>query len=639
MNHFHLRCDEATESRPPRKLSAIMDEMDWLQNHLPKTEKSFEPAAGPTAGPNAGPTAAPVTATASESVGAYLRQQFGLDSRDTLPLPSDFKTLAPEKQKKIFPLTANPNTSNPAERAVQYYLQAIGISLTTAVELGLSYAQLPVVRDSPKRDADGQPLKEKVLLPFLAYPFQVNGRILSYKARSCNALPPVYADEPVRFSKYFMQLTDHSPLGISPFHIDCIAPERLQGKRVPQLLLTEGEKDCVALCEAGFPYCISVPNGADSNPEEYLKPFLGWLEAVDSVVLCGDTDLPGRTMVNRLAQLLGSHARFVEYPADCKDIGEVLLRYGKETVRHILENAHPPQLDQIVTVAQLHDTILDYLDGNYDHGYDVGYGPYTDHVFHPSHEGGLIVVTGQPNCGKSSFLKDLMLHMMVKEDIRFLLFSFEDADKAKHYAQMARLYLKTNNPKHVPRAVCEDCLRFLNNHMAHVDLRGELATPDSIYQLADSYLHQRPFDYLIIDPYVYVDFKDRPKDENETQNVKYLLTKLQSWGHRNHVWVVIVAHPRKSVTAHGGHTSDDVSPDDIAASAHWKNLADFLFALKRVNEPGRRYTELNMLKVRDQDLCSTGKVYYVRQPWGTFLEMPDPESCEQWYQAHEQTLT
>ena len=98
MNHFHLRCDEATESRPPRKLSAIMDEMDWLQNHLPKTEKSFEPAAGP----NAGPTAAPVTATAPESVGAYLRQQFGLDSRDTLPLPSDFKTLAPEKQKKIW---------------------------------------------------------------------------------------------------------------------------------------------------------------------------------------------------------------------------------------------------------------------------------------------------------------------------------------------------------------------------------------------------------------------------------------------------------------------------------------------------------------------------------------------------------
>jgi len=404
---------------------------------------------------------------------------------------------------------------------------------------------------------------------------------------------------------------------------------------VPQLIVTEGEKDCVALCEAGFPYCISVPTGADSDPAQYLRPFLGWLEAVDTVVLCGDTDYPGRQMTDQLAQLFGSHARFVELPADCKDIADVLLRHGKETVRHILEHAYPPKLDQIVTVAQLHHSILDYLEGHYDHGYDVGYGPYTDHVFHPTHEGGLIVVTGQPNCGKSSFLKDLMLHMMQKEDIRFLLFSFEDPDKAKHYAQMARLYLKTNNPKHLPRTVCEDCLKFLNTHMAHVDLKGELATPDSIYRLADSYLHQHPFDYLIIDPYVYVDFKDRPKDENETQNVKYLLTKLQSWGHRNHVWVVIVAHPRKSVTAHGGHTSDDVSPDDIAASAHWKNLADFLFSLKRVNQPGRRYTELNMLKVRDQDLCSTGKVYYVRQPWGTFLEMPDPESCEQWYQAHE----
>lgn len=63
----------------------------------------------------------------------------------------------------------------------------------------------------------------------------------------------------------------------------------------------------------------------------------------------------------------------------------------------------------------------------------------------------------------------------------------------------------------------------------------------------------------------------------------------------------------------------------ISGSANWANLADFIFTLRRINEPDRRYTRLDMLKVRDQDLCQTGTVLYVRQSCGRYSERESEE--------------
>ena len=63
----------------------------------------------------------------------------------------------------------------------------------------------------------------------------------------------------------------------------------------------------------------------------------------------------------------------------------------------------------------------------------------------------------------------------------------------------------------------------------------------------------------------------------------------------------------------------------IAGSANWANLADFIFSISRINEPDRAFTRLDMLKVRDQDLCQTGTVLYVRQPCGRYDERESEE--------------
>lgn len=585
----------------PKLISTIL--METLENQLPISE---------TPG-----------ARQPQHVGARIREKVTETYGATLPLPGDFKSLPAEKISKLRPITVSNTPADPTEAAVQQYLRSIGISLDTAQALELCYLSHTFIRDS-----------QSVTLPALVYPFTVNGKLISLKYRSCAYTPSVKPDQPGTYSKDWNQVTSHSEFGITPCFIDTLAPEHLAGQRVPQLIITEGEKDCLALYEAGYRHFISVPTGASSEPGKYLAPFVDWFTAVDSIIICGDSDYPGRQMTHTLSEFFGPHASVVDLPADCKDIADVLLKHGKEEVQRVIRQAHPRPTKAIRRVADQQDEIIAILQNRYDHGYTLGYGPLTDHVFHPDHTGGLVVVSGQPNSGKSDFLNDLMMHLMTGQDMHILFLSFETPNKAKHNAHMVELHRQTSDLSLCPKEMMAESIQFLDQHMAHLDLQGEERTPEHILELADQHRRQSGLDYFIIDPYLFIELKPAKKNESETESIKRMLTLFQTWGQEHHIWVYIVAHPRKNPNSHGGFTNDEISPNDIAASAHWSNLADFLFVIKRENEPNRHYTELRMIKVRDQNLCSPGRAYFVRTNYGAYLEQPSPEACEEWYVEH-----
>ena len=106
----------------------------------------------------------------------------------------------------------------------------------------------------------------------------------------------------------------------------------------------------------------------------------------------------------------------------------------------------------------------------------------------------------------------------------------------------------------------------------------------------------------------------------ETQAIKAMLTQMQAWGRSNGIWVIIVAHPRSLKKQSGKDELEEIDMYTISGSANWANLADFIFSISRINQPDRNYTRLDMLKVRDQDLCRTGSVLFVRQPCGRYDE-------------------
>ena len=535
-------------------------------------------------------------------------------------LPTDYKRLAPDVVAAIKPVTDRSETSDEDEKAAWLYLSEMGISRETAALARVGCRTHHFVHpDSKEENAGGSHYR------CLAYVNYVNGQPVNVKYRSCEPSRACPKDSEGRtvFTKYWNQDSPTTPC--APYHIDCINPLLVEEEVIDRLIITEGEKDVLSLLEAGYRYVISVPNGATCVPDKAFEAFESWLAPVNDVVLCGDTDLPGRTLVQKLSDYFGPRSLVVSLPADCKDISDVLATYGVDTVRSIIDAACPVSTDDVITVEERTEQVLDVLNGRFDKGYDVGFGPLTDRVFHPTDIGGLIIVTGKPNSGKTDFLNDLTCRLMMKTGRHVCYLSFEVPDKNKHIAHLVKLALGQVNTTRYTREELAPLIGYLNTHMVHLDLHEVSPTPTHILERADRVRRTMPIQYLVIDPYLFMEV-ETGRHSSETQAIKAMLTQVQTWGRAHGVWVVIVAHPRKLMKLWGSNESEDIDMYTIAGSANWANLADFILSITRVDEEDKRYTRLDMLKVRDQDLCRKGSVIYVRQPCGRYDER---ESVEQ----------
>ena len=528
-------------------------------------------------------------------------------------IPADYKPVATDIFEKIKPLDDDPVTTDSDQLAARRYLAAQGISLKTAMDARVGC----LVHRCFGKDEDR---KKSVGTQYhcIAYVNYVNGHPVNVKYRSCD---PSGTDASA-FTKYWYQDSPTTPC--APYNIDCINPLLVAEEVIPQLVIVEGGKDALTVREAGYPYVISVPNGAASDLTKSFEAFAPWLEQVKDIIICGDTDLPGRTLTKHLTDYFGNRCLLTTLPGDCKDISDVLAVYGVDTVRDILASARSRQTTDIVTVSERTDEVLDVLHGNYDHGYEVGYGPLTDRVFHPTDQGGLMIVTGKPNSGKTDFLNDLTCRLMAKTGRYVCYLSFEVPDKNKHIAHLVRLMLGKVNTANYTREQLQPIVDFLDGHMVHLDLHEVAPTPANILARADLIRRSVPLKYLIIDPYLFMEL-EVSGNNTETQSIKNMLTQMQAWGRANGIWVIIVAHPRSLKKQFGKNELEEIDMYTISGSANWANLADFIFSISRINEQDRNYTRLDMLKVRDQDLCQTGSVLYVRQTCGRYDERESEE--------------
>ena len=485
-----------------------------------------------------------------------------------------------------------------------------------------------------KQKADDQKSEDPhgvQLVPAIAYCNYLDGRIINVKFRSIQP-DPITGE----WSKQFFQVSPTKPC--APYGIDSINPLRPDAEHIQRLIITEGEKDRLTLLSCGFPYVLSIANGANTDIEESHEAFETWILQAQEIVVCGDSDRPGRGLVGQLIARYQARAKVAVLPRGKKDISEAYAAFGAEEVRRIILEAQLVGEADIFDLADNTDNILDILMGNYDHGYDVGMGEKTDRIFHPTSEGGLIILTGIPTSGKTDFLNCLMAHLMYHCQKRVAFFSFEKPIKGKHVREIARIALGVENTENMDgtetpesaREVNRQALNYLSRHMIDFDTKTRLPDSDYIIAMAEGVMlkKQQPLDYLVIDPYVFINMTEGGSRATETEKVRLMLTKLQAWSRTRHIWTVVVAHPRIQ-NKEGSQDFPDLNIYSIAGSAQWANLADFLMTVRRVNKPeeGKQYSIVEMLKVRDQEFCQPGKVMYVRQPCGRYDERESEADC------------
>ncbi len=589
---------------------------------------------------------------------AQKKQQDEHKAKDYVPmLPDDFREIDAETRSWLYPIypfrtqeeqqqfidhfhPANLLSRHPKSRPlitaselaslqvmVQRYIQAMKLSPDIIVQEGVMCAWMKQTAD----DSKSEDPKGVEMVPAIAYCNYLDGKIINVKFRSVQQHPVTG-----EWSKLFCQVSPTKPC--APYGIDSINLLRPDAQPIRQLIITEGEKDRLTLMTCGFPYVLSIANGASTNIEESHEAFDEWIQQAGEIIICGDTDRPGRRLVKLLIEQYQTRAKVTTLPQGKKDISEVYEAFGSREVQRIIAEAQGISDADIYDLSEHKEDILDIMMGNYDRGYEVGMGGLTDGIFHPTSDGGLIILTGRPNSGKTDFLNCLMAHLMYHNQKRVAFFSFEKPIKGKHVREIARIALGVRNTENMDGAESPEearqenqkVLDYLSEHMVDFDTKTRLPDSNYIIGMMEAMMNRKKqkIDYLVIDPYVFINMTEGGSRATETEKVRLMLTKLQAWSRTRHIWTVVVAHPR--IQYKDGHEA--FPPLDIysvAGSAQWANLADFLLTVNRISKPeeGKMFTIVEMLKVRDQEFCHPGKVYYVRQPCGRYDERESENDC------------
>lgn len=403
---------------------------------------------------------------------------------------------------------------------------------------------------------------------------------------------------------------------------------------VASLIWTEGEFDCMASVECGFPHSISVPDGAlpgrdgkgrlikvpeddrDIDPDDDDKfAFMGRLMdrimRVKHHVMAMDDDDSGRRMAKEMVRRIGAaRCRWVEYPKDevvpdkkrkgefraCKDLNEVKQYLGDDMVREIIDNAKPWPVKGLFKLSDYPDLEIPVM-------HETGISEEFDKMFR-LYPAAFVVVTGIPNIGKSTFINQIITNMAKIHKWPVAVFSGEKAVKPFLAIELQTAFLG----KARSEWTMEERLRsaaFVERYFSFIDhdprLDDEDIDLDYLLDRAATSVFRYGTKILMIDPWNELEHKVGGNN-SMTQYVGDAIRKLKRFARSFDCTVIVVAHPTKMA---GG---DMPGLYNVSDSAHWANKAD-LGLVVHTEDPTGTGREIYIPKVRLKGLAGmVGKV-------------------------------
>ena len=378
------------------------------------------------------------------------------------------------------------------------------------------------------------------------------------------------------------------------------------------LIVTEGEWDALSAIQSGFPRAVSVPNGAPANAAEDLKEakryqFL-WrskdlLDSVKQIVIATDGDGPGKILAADLARWFGpERCRFISYPADCKDLNDVLRLGGEGAVAELLNGAKPYpvkglyRLDEFPSPPPI--TSLPVGVDGLDEYFKLTLGTFS-------------VISGWAGHGKTSLLVRMLANLMEK-GVNIALGSFETLPRPILERRLRACLYRCGEygTKAEIAGPADELLAKRLSIIAHTarDADTELDL-DYIIELAKVAVLRDGVRLLVLDPWNEIEHK-RGKDETETEYTSRAIRSLKRFAVNYECAVWLVAHPRKP---HSDGNPKPPSLYDLAGSAHFANKADYGLVIHRDDMAGTQI-EARVVKVRMGLPGKPGRVFLNWEP-------------------------
>jgi twinkle protein len=378
-------------------------------------------------------------------------------------------------------------------------------------------------------------------------------------------------------------------------------------------VIVEGEVDCLSLYEAGIYNCVSVPNGANSNLK-YIDNCYEYFINKKKIIIATDNDEAGRKLRDELMFRFGvDRCYMVDFPEDCKDSNDVLVKHGKDVLKRVIENATQIPIEGLTAYNERKNRLLDLYENGIPSGTPCGIYGFDEYL---RFQGGLVtMITAPPSSGKSEFLDYIISSLAVRENWRFGVFSFENQPIELHDAKLAEKIIgkafgfRKDRNNRIDKESLNLVIDELHDKFKIIDTSKVDISLDGVLSKSEEMVNKYGIKGLVIDPYNKI-LHSVPNGMTETNYVNFFMTKITSFAKRFNVHVFLVVHPTKPQNT---SVSTDGKPQRVtlysaSGSANFYNQTDNGFVLLRDRETG--IVDVHIEKVRFNEQGREGWVSF-----------------------------
>lgn len=369
----------------------------------------------------------------------------------------------------------------------------------------------------------------------------------------------------------------------------------LDGVRgVKELIISEGEIDCMSFHECGYKNVVSVPNGANvnSNNMQYLDNCISLLEDIETFYIATDNDIAGRKLRYELAERLGiDKCKYIEFD-EFKDCNDLLQHKGKLGVDRAFENAKEFPIEGVFTISDIDLEINDMYANGLDNGVDCGMPDFDELIrFAKSYT---TIITGVPGHGKSDFLDQIALKLTLKHNWKFAFYSPENRPTRLHFSKLARKLIgkKWFGQNRIDVDELEQCKLFLNGKFWFIKPPKDFSL-DSILSSVKQLKKTKGVDAYVIDAWNKLEHK---YTGSETKYIGESLDKINQFNEDNNVHCFLIAHPTKLGKNKESGIFEIPNLYNISGSANFYNKTDNGITVYRNYNTGK--TEIYVQKVK-----------------------------------------